>query len=593
MKKYSRETITQILAANDIVDIIGESIELKSAGASRFKGLSPFSNEKTPSFMVSRDRQMYYCFSSSQGGDLLQFLMQYEGVSFNEALEKLAMRAGIQLEAAGHEENKEAWLRRRILELNAFSARLFRRQLKDPVIGSGARDYMKKRGLHENTEAHFNLGFATNDYSSLKEAALKEGFRESELIASGLVRRGERNTYDFFRNRLIVPIRDVSGNVVAFGGRDLGDSPAKYINSPETAAYKKSQTLYGLFEARDALRRQEHAILVEGYFDLMRCADNGIENVVATCGTALTEQQAMLIRRYVPRVVVVYDGDTAGVRAALRSIAILTAAGLTVHALSPPEGQDPDDFIRDHGADAFRDQIAGAPDFVRFYIAMHESQKSSIEGRTALAHTLFSILRTIDTPIRLEQYLKLVAQELGIHIWECKRDFERFIKSQRSPLPRTSLQSEDDEDTLKATKDDIDFLAALLEHSSLREEVAAIDAETAVSHPVLSLARRICTLEEESLTLQDLLEEEEKKLYSAAATVEAPPEDKAEQLVKERLARFVLESCQLKMETLQREMRQATQDQDTARSSELFVRIAELKLHMERLAAPRARLADR
>jgi len=584
LKKYSRETIAQVLAANDIVDVIGESVELKNAGASRFKGLSPFTNEKTPSFMVSRDRQMFYCFSSSQGGDLLQFLMQFEGISFNEALEKLAARAGIHLEASGKEDDREAYQRRRILELNSFALRFYRQQLKSPETGTAAQEYLKKRGMHPATEAHFSLGLAVDSFSAFKDAALKEGFREGELIASGLVRQGEKNIYDFFRNRLIIPIRDISGNAVAFGGRDLGDSPAKYINSPETSVYKKSRTLYGLFEAREAITREKTAILVEGYFDLMRCAENGIENVVATCGTALTEQQAMLLKRYAPKVVVVYDGDTAGVRAALRSIALLTGAGLTVHAAAPPEGQDPDDFIRDHGADAFRNLINTAPDFVSFYIAMQGEQKNTIEGRTELAHTLFSILRVIDEPIRLEQYLNLVAEALNIHVWECRRNFERFIKSRRFPEQRADFNEKSNEETLKTTKDDIDFLAALLEYPSLRIKAAALDTELELSHPVLSLARLINSRKEEKINVQDLPEGEERNLFSAAAVAEAPPPEKAERLIEERLARFAFESCAQKMNRLQQEVRRATQDQDAARSAELYKRIVELKQFMESLA---------
>ncbi|MCK5862352.1 MAG: DNA primase, partial [Candidatus Hydrogenedentes bacterium] len=433
MSKYSREMIAQVAAANDIVDVIGSSVDLKPSGTDRYKGLSPFTNEKTPSFTVSRDRQMYHCFSSDQGGDVISFVMQYEGWTFGEAIQKLAERAGIKLESSGVEDDREAYMRRRILELNGFAAKFYQRTLLDPIGGALGREYMKTRQLKEATETKFGLGLAPDDWSQLYAAAARKKFRDSEIMASGLARRGDRNLYDFFRNRLIVPIKDVSGNVVAFGGRDLGDSPAKYINSPETASYKKSRILYGLYEARDAMRRQKQAILVEGYFDLMRCFDVGIENVVATCGTALTEPQAMLIKRYVPEVVVLYDGDTAGIRAALKSISILTAVGLTVRALTPPGGKDPDDFIRDDGVDVFKECISGAPDFVTFYIEMSKERTRTIEGRTDVTHELFEIIRKLDEPIRVDQYITLIAAGLGFHDWDCKRSFERFCKTRRRP----------------------------------------------------------------------------------------------------------------------------------------------------------------
>ena len=585
MSKYSREMIAQVVAACDIVDVIGGCIELKPSGGNRYKALSPFTNEKTPSFMVSRDRQMYYCFSSGQGGDAIRFLMQYEGLSFNEALQKLADRAGIKLESAGREDNKEDFLRRRVLELNTFAARFYRRQLLTPTAGGTGREYLKRRGLQESTEARFDLGLAVDAYDQLRDAALKQGFRESELIASGLVRKGERSLYDFFRNRVIVPIKDVSGNVVAFGGRDLGDSPAKYVNSPETAAYKKSRVLYGLYEARDALRREGRAILVEGYFDLMRCFDAGIENVVATCGTALTEQQAMLIKRYAPEVIVVYDGDAAGIRAALKGISLLTGAGLTVSAMAPPDGKDPDDFIRDAGADAFRDRIASARDFVSFYIEMNAELARTIEGRTEIAHALFAILRALDTPMRVDQYLQRIADGLGIHVWDCKRDFERFCRNQRFPSrvespvggePKTPA-------TTRPVKDDVDFIAALLAFPDLRPLVVAVKEEIQSEEPAFTLARQVSAGGGDALQLDELANDAERMLYTAAATADATDPEKARQVVTERLARFKRDAWNTEMAALQEQVRQAQRDQDRARVGELSDRIMELKGRLESL----------
>lgn len=583
MKKYSREMIGQVVAACDIVDVIGGYIELKPAGGNRYKALSPFTNEKTPSFIVSRDRQMYYCFSSGQGGDVVRFLMSYEGLNFNEALQKLADRAGIHLESAGREDNREDYLRRRVLELNAFAARFYRKQLMNPAVGGPGREYLKGRGLQESTESRFELGLAVDAYDQLRDAALKQGFREAELLASGLLRKGDRTLYDFFRNRVIVPIKDVSGNVVAFGGRDLGDSPAKYVNSPETAAYKKSRVLYGLYEARDALRKEGKAILVEGYFDLMRCFDAGIENVVASCGTALTEQQAMLIKRYAPEVVLVYDADQAGIRAALKGIGILVAAGLTVQAMTPPQGKDPDDFIRAAGGEAFRNEIANAKDFVTFYIEMNGAQLRTIEGRTEIAHSLFAILRTLDAPIRADQYLQRIADGLGTHVWDCKREYERFCRNQRHPV-RVELVTPAGGTPAARTKpgkDDIDFIAALISFPDLRTQVAGEENEILSEDPAFTLARRVCSAPGANVALIDLTSELEEALLTAAATVEMTDPDKARQIVEERMSRFKADLWRQEMETLQRQARQAQRDQDRTRTAELFDRIMELKMRME------------
>jgi len=584
LSKYSREMIAQILAANDIVDVIGGCIDLKPAGVNRYKALSPFTNEKTPSFMVSRDRQMYHCFSSGQGGDAISFVMQYEGLSFNEALQKLADRAGIKLEASGVEDDREAYMRRRVLELNEFAAKFYRRCLLEPTDGAKGRDYLKTRQLKESTETRFGLGLATADWSRFYEAASKKQFRDSEITASGLVRRGDRSIYDFFRDRLIVPIRDVSGNVVAFGGRDLGDSPAKYINSPETAAYKKSRVLYGLFEARDAMRKQQFAILVEGYFDLMRCFDVGVENVVATCGTALTEQQAMLIKRYVPEIVVVYDGDEAGIRAAVKSIGILSAAGLTVRAMAPPDGKDPDDYIRDAGAPAFLERVAAAPDFVSFYIEMSKSRTNTIEGRTDIAHELFDIIRLLDAPIRVDQYLNRIADSLGIHIWNCKRDFERFCKTRRRPGVVQSQDMRESAAKDAPRKDDVDFIAALMAFPEHRSAFAHDTGDLEADDAVFTLAKRVCETETH-VALQDLDSENEQALFSAAVNTEPPEPAKAHQIVKERSARFKRDAFERELAQLQEHARQAANDKDGARAADLYNQIIELKLALEKLGA--------
>ncbi|HOT50930.1 MAG TPA: toprim domain-containing protein, partial [Candidatus Hydrogenedentes bacterium] len=273
----------------------------------------------------------------------------------------------------------------------------------DVLKGGLGRQYLKTRELKPETVKRFGLGYAPDGGNRFVEAARAKGFKDNVIEASGLARRNERGLFDFFRNRLMIPIRDISGNPVAFGGRDLGDGVPKYINSPENALYKKTRTLYGLFEAREGMRREKRVLLVEGYFDLMRCFDAGIDHVVATCGTALTAEQAALIRRYVPEVVIVYDADLAGIRAALRGVSLLTNAGLTVRAMTLPDGKDPDEYIRKHGPESFRALADAAADFVTFYVRMSENRLDTIEGRTAVARELFVILAGINDELRVNE----------------------------------------------------------------------------------------------------------------------------------------------------------------------------------------------
>lgn len=591
MLKYSRDTVAQVLAAVDIVEVIGARLSLKPSGGSRFKGLSPFTNEKTPSFIVSRDRQMYHCFSSGKGGDVLTFLMEFEGLSFSEALRKLADQAGIRLALPSEGDDREEYQRGQLLELGKFAADLYRRQLADRTIGETGRAYLAKRKISTATAEKFNVGFAPEGWTNLYDAAVRRQYKDYVLEASGLFRRGERSDrgmYDFFRNRLIFPIRDVSGNVVAFGGRDLGDSPAKYINSPETPVYKKARVLYGLYEARDAMRREKYAILVEGYFDLIRCFDGGVENVVASCGTALTEQQAALIRRYVPEVVVVYDGDAAGIKAALKGTSILTASGLRVRALALPDGKDPDDFVRDHGADAFRALLAAAPDFLTFYVDMTRDRTNTIEGRSEVAHELFQIVRGMADQLRKDEYLRLIAKALGLHEWACRREYEQFCRgaeerggAARNPAPVSGVEQ-------KPHKDDVDFIAALMAFPAMRLSVGRMLGELMLPETPLAEALKwvlaqpdVCRPAE---AVADLEDEGARRLLSAAALTETQEEDRAADLVQRRAGALAREALRAETERVLDDLRRAERDGDSPRMLELLRARTELSKRLDNLA---------
>jgi len=561
------------LSANDIVGVIGAYLELKPAGTARFKALCPFHNEKTPSFTVSRDRQIFYCFGCEKHGDAISFLQEYEGLTFHEALRKLADKAGIRLPAFTERDNKEEFLRSRLIELNKFANAHFIKMLEDPLKGSTCRQYMKTRRLKQETVKKFGLGYAPDGWSNLLDSARNAGFRDSVLAPSGLVKQGQRGSfYDVFRNRLTIPIRDVSGNVVAFGGRELGDAVPKYINSPENALYKKSGVLYGLHEAREGMKREKRAILVEGYFDLMRCFDEGIDNVVASCGTALTDRQAALIHRYVREVVVVFDADAAGIKAALRGVGVLANAGLTVRAMTLPDGKDPDDFIKAHSADEFRKLVDNADDLITFYISANEQNTSTIEGRTELANDLFNLIAVINDPLQRDEYLKLAASSLEIDYWRYRDKFNQFIRDHqaRRQTNITVAKPADNAKNAAFTQHDRDFVAAVLSDQGLLDKAKKeLDGVPLPDGPVGEVLSAL--FEASGLDVVRRLESDHARdLYAAAATgLELAP-DVAEQLVAQRVARIAKKALMAQAAEVQQQLQAAERADDQTRVIELL-----------------------
>ena len=583
--------MADVLAATDIVELVGGFLELKPAGAARFKTLCPFHSEKTPSFTVSRDRQIFHCFGCGKGGDAISFLCEYEGLTFVEALRKLADRAGVRLPAMSPGDDKEDRQRTRLKELSAFAYSLFRDFYEDPLRGSACRHYVKTRALKPDTVKRFGLGYAPEGWSNLADKARAKGFKEKELEGSGLVRRGERGSlYDFFRNRLIVPIRDVSGNVVAFGGRDLGQDGPKYINSPENALYKKGRVLYGLHEARDAMRREKRVILVEGYFDLMRCFDSGIEYVVATCGTALTDAQAALIRRYVPEVVVVFDADAAGIRAALRGVGLLVNAGLTVHAMTLPDGKDPDDYVKAHGPEAFTQLIDEALDFVTFYIRMSADRLSTIEGRTAVAREIFITLMSLNDELRRDEYLKRTARELRLNEWTCRSEFSKFVRGQtRRDSAPSRAQPHGPEGgpvrTPPVSHDDRDFVAALLASDAvLKQAKDELDGVPLADGPLAGVLRELFEGADLDLS-QRLVSDEARMLYASAAVHSELDADKTADIVRKRITRLKRESLLAEATRVQHELEKADQAHDEPRSAQLLRRKVGINREIEGLGA--------
>ena len=417
---YPDELIEEVSRANDIVDIIGQYVKLKRQG-NRYVGLCPFHNEKTPSFSVSADMQLYHCFGCGAGGNVFTFEMEYENYTFQEAVEHLAERAGITLPAQDSKRDRaEDDLRRQMLEANKMAARYFYYQLKSKN-GQRALEYLKNRGLSDETIVKFGLGYANISSDDLYQYLKKQGFSDRVLADSGLVKVDNRGCHDRFWNRVIFPIMDVNNKVIGFGGRVMGDGLPKYLNSPETKLFDKSRNLYGLHAAKKS--RRDYFLLCEGYMDVIALHQAGFTNAVASLGTAFTPQHALLLKRYVSQVILTFDSDGAGVKAALRAIPILKEAGLSVKVLNMRPHKDPDEFIKAEGAEAFEERIQEAQNSFLYEIGIlrqqtdfrDPDQKTKFQQETARRLLIF------EDEMERSNYIDAVADAYGLNSGELRR----------------------------------------------------------------------------------------------------------------------------------------------------------------------------
>ncbi|MCY6959688.1 DNA primase [Clostridium brassicae] len=407
----SEEVIQKIKEQNDIVDIISESVQLKRAGRN-FTGLCPFHHEKTPSFSVSPDKQIYKCFGCGEAGNVITFIMKTKNISFVETLKYLAERANIDVNF-GDKTKVENNKHKKIYKINVDAARYYFACLQNDkkVI-----EYFIGRGIKNSTIRRFGLGYAPKGWSNITNYLKKKGYSELDLLNAGLITKGKNNSYyDRFRERVMFPVFDYKGRVIGFGGRVLDDSKPKYLNSPETEVFKKGTNLYGLnFANRDLKDRT--LIIVEGYMDCISLHQYGITNVVASLGTALTSQQAKLLKRYADRVIISYDSDSAGKNATIRGLDILRKEGFDLKVLSVPQGKDPDEFVRNNGKDAFLQLIDKAMPFIDYRIERAKEGLNLKNGEMLAAYIkkVCNIVSELD-PITMDVYIKKVSEETGVN----------------------------------------------------------------------------------------------------------------------------------------------------------------------------------
>ena len=445
-----QDKIEEVRAASDIVDVVEDfGVRLKQSG-SRYKGLCPFHEEKTPSFSVDPDEKLYYCFGCQRGGNLFTFVQELEGASFVEAVRLLADRVGITLPEQDGDREKQTEVDS-IYNALRFAARFYYRRLTQSEDGEAALDYLRGRGFEPATIKHFGLGYAPDQWDALLEAAAEHHISAEVLEKAGLVKPRKKGDghYDVFRGRVMFPILSHIGKVLGFGGRilDPDDDAPKYINSPDTQVYNKRRVLYGLHQAKQAVRKKEEVLLVEGYTDVVTLHQAGVEHVVASSGTALTKDQIKLLSRYAERILLLYDADTAGTSAALRGIDLVLEQGMAAYVVPLPGGEDPDTYVREQGGEAFQEFVEEQrQDFTAFKYAQ-AGRAGKLDTPEDQAHVMRSIVESvakIPDPLMRETYLRRASDVTGMPDIRLHEVLESIQEEQDRRSRRQQRRREDD-----------------------------------------------------------------------------------------------------------------------------------------------------
>jgi len=541
--RFDESFLDQVRGATDIVEVISPYVKLKKKGQNWF-GLCPFHNEKTPSFSVNRERGMYYCFGCGVGGNAITFLMEHDGMSFTQAVEDLAKRAGIPLPKRDREPGTDD--RDRLRAALEEAARFFEENLKGPG-GERAVTYLKGRGMTGQTAKAFRIGWAPDSWDALLNHLKKKDFKEKDLEKAGLVKAREGGGhYDAFRDRIIFPFIDRRGRVIGFSGRLLSDDEdagPKYINSPETPLFQKGKVLYGLHQAVKHLLKSEQALLVEGQFDVLTLHQEGLKSAVAASGTAFTEEQARILQRLVDRVVLLFDADSAGLKAAWRSYASLVGEGLDVVFAVLPEGEDPDTLVREEGPEAFQERLRAAQSVVPFFLDRLDPplEDRGAHDRAEAARDLLEMVRHDSDGLRRAMTLQEIAGRFGLEEADLRRGLEELETS------RPTFRDSEDRGGQRGTRDfrsmparEADLLRLLLTSTTARERLLGELGPEDLQHPMGEAFFKALikeTAEGEGLDLDRLLEQGPSELRGLAAWLlqeeVTVSEEEAEQRIEE------------------------------------------------------------
>jgi len=464
----SDDIIDQVKGRVDITEIVSHHVSLTKAGQN-LKGLCPFHQEKSPSFTVSPSKQIFHCFGCGAGGNVFTFVTRITGASFPEVVRELGRKVGVEVEEVAAQAGSQTGQAKRIEQLNQAAAAWFTHTLHDERAGAVGRHYLEGRGIHPDTINRFGIGVAPAEWDGLIKALVKQGFAPGDLAAAGLViaRDSGSGFYDRFRARVMFTITDPRKRVVGFGGRVLDDGTPKYLNSPDTLLFKKGQTLFAFDQAREAIVRTKTVIVVEGYFDAIALHQAGLTHTVATLGTALTPEHVQALRRFADNVVLLFDPDAAGVRAALRGLDLFVNSGMGVKVITLPTGEDPDTFVRKEGTGAFARLEAAAPSLLDYALdhTVKQAEAGSLESRIHSVDGVLRILQRSEHPIEREQRIKIVAERLGINESQLIQRYPALLAQQQrgpaaavlQPASKSSLSA-----LFKGVPEERDLLLLLL-----------------------------------------------------------------------------------------------------------------------------------
>lgn len=552
MARFSEEWLRELLSKNDIVDVVSEYVQLTKRGG-RFWGTCPWHPEKKPSFSVTPEREMFYCFSCKKGGGVVNFIMEMEKLTFAEAVEFLADRVGMTVpQDQGKNDYREKQEYRKKLHGMMRKAAIYYNRALNSKQGEKAMEYIRNRKV-DSQAVRFGLGYAPDSFDAIKKYLEKEGYTQKEMLDAGLLRQKNGHTYDTFRNRVIFPIQNVMGDVVAFGGRVLDDGDPKYLHSMENTIFSKRYIVYAmnLVKKNAGLK---NVLLVEGYMDVVALAAAGINNAVASLGTALTREQARQIKRFVNKVYLCYDGDRAGQDAAFRGVDILRAEGLTVNVITLPDGMDPDEYVKANGAYALRKLAQKAPAGIEFKLRRMEGDADLSDPDTAVeyASRAAEVIRDIDNELEKERYVKYLSNRTGISMESIWKSVGREDAGERYILPKNERKS-----NKKADKEH-ELMELLLESPELAENATYISEEDILDDTnkkiflyikeqikagIVPARDELLTMfagvfdfdyEKMSQTVEISLAEKEDKLRSMAAVIKKKRlEERRERLVRE------------------------------------------------------------
>jgi DNA primase len=572
MAYYGDDIVERVREATDIVDLIEEFLPLKRRGRN-YWARCPFHQEKTPSFSVSPDKQIFHCFGCQKGGNVFGFVMEYEKLPFPEALKYLAQRAGIELPT--HQARTESKEIERLYFAHEMAADFFFENLKS---STATLDYLRKRGIKDDTIRKFRIGYAPDSWDALTNHAHSKDLDDQDLIRAGLVvERDDGGVYDRFRGRLIFTIFNTIGKPIAFGARALKeDETAKYINSPETPLYSKARVLYGLSHSRTEIRRAEEAIVVEGYFDLLSLYQAGIRNVVASSGTAFTREQAQLLGRSAPSVVLMFDADSAGQQAAIRSVDYLFEAGIDVKVASLPQGEDPDSMVREAGADAFKEQVSRAQSFVQFSMATlpDRYENLSIAMKDKALKRLTMLAARISDPIKRELFIHDIARWYQID----EAVVKQAVRPQSSKPPAREVA-----ESPKSVRLEDDTISLLMAYPELidvaAEKLAPIDFSDPDAADIYSL---FVLMHQEGKTVEpsvliDRLKSSAQKQRVAALAAEPPETTDPADLLDDLLQAFSRRRRKKRLADLKRALADAEREQDQEKINYYMTEIARLR----------------